>query len=306
MAHHPVSVVPKYRLRYQSTDLELAGGDFVIGRSSSCSLSLDDGLVSRKHALIHTTPERVTLEDLGSRNGVLLNGEKIKGLVQLKHGDRITVGSQEMTLVEAGKKALRAPRDTSMLTRCYKCNELLNPEDSFCKACGAPVVSANATLPGATLEVKLNEIAPEDETRQASGFTLLTGIADKALALGRYSEAERILGTHLERMLEKALTGKKISVEQARKGTTYALKLARGLSSPKWVDWVFQILAALKVVPGSDTVDELHAVVRDISHRDPRALRSYLQEVKASRTDLGPAERFVVSRLESLERVISA
>jgi pSer/pThr/pTyr-binding forkhead associated (FHA) protein len=305
MAHHPVSVVPKYRLRYQSTDLELAGGDFVIGRSSSCSLSLDDGLVSRKHALIHTTADRVTLEDLGSRNGVLLNGEKIKGLVQLKHGDRVTVGSQEMTLVEVGK-GLRTPRDTSMLTRCHKCNELLNPGDSFCKSCGTPVISANATLPGATLEVKLSELAPDEETRQASGFSLLTGIADKALALQRFAEAERILGNHLERMLAKATSGKKISVEQARKGTTYALKLARGLKSPKWVDWVFQMLAVLKVVPGSDTVDELHAVVRDISHRDPRALRAYLKEIKASRTDLGPAERFVVSRLESLERVISA
>ncbi len=305
MAHHPVSAVPKYRLRYQSTDLELTAGDFVIGRSSSCSLSLDDGLVSRKHALIHTTPDRVTLEDLGSRNGVLLNGEKIKGLVQLKHGDRVSIGGQQMTLMEVGKN-LKMPRDTSMLTRCHKCNELLDPSDSFCKGCGAPVVSASATLPGATLELKLNQLSPDEETRQASGFSLLTGIADKALALNRFSEAERILGTHLDRMLDKAVRGKKISTDQARKGTTYALKLARGLKAGKWVDWVFKLNGALRFVPSSETVDELHAVVRDISHRDPRALRAYLEEIRVSRSDLGPAERFVISRLESLERVISA
>ncbi len=297
--------VPKYRLRYQSTDLELSKGDFVIGRSSSCNLSVDDGLVSRKHALIHTTEERVTLEDLGSRNGVLLNGEKIKGLVQLKHGDRITIGSQEMTLVESGK-GLKASRETSMLTRCRQCNELLNPNDQFCKACGAQVVSSKATLPGATLDVKLGQLSPDEETRQASGFTLLTGIADKALALGRFSEAERILGSHLDRMLAKATSGQKVSVEQARKGTTYALKLAHGLESAKWVDWVFQILTATHVVPTAETVDELHAVVRDISHRDPRAIRAYLAEIELARPDLGPAERFVLSRLEGLERVISA
>jgi hypothetical protein len=299
------SAVPKYRLRYQATDLELAIGEFVIGRSSSCSLSLDDGLVSRRHAVIHTTESRVTLEDCGSRNGVLLNGERMQGLVQLQHGDRVTIGSQELVVVEVGR-GVRAPRDTSMLTKCPSCGELLSTADSFCRACGNQVLSAGATLPGATMNLKLGDMDPDDETRQASGFTLLTGIADKALALGRFAEAERILGKHLSRMLDKARTGSPPPEATISKGTAYALKLARGLKSATWVDWVFHVLGATKTLPTSETVDELHAVVRDISHNDPRALRAYLESLRASRADLSPAERFVMSRLDGLERVISA
>jgi len=305
LAHHPERLVPKYRLRYQATDLELSLGEFVIGRSSSCSLALDDGLVSRRHAVIHTGEERVTLEDLGSRNGVLLNGEKIKGLTQLKHGDRVTIGSQELTLVEEGRRS-RTQRDTSMLMRCQSCNEMLQQADSFCSACGAQVLSAHATLPGATVEMKLGDMDPEDVTRQATGFTLLTGIADKAISLGRFGEADRILGKHLQRMRDKAVAGNKPKVETVQKGTVYALKLARGLKSGAWVDWVFQIHTAMTMVPSGETVDELHEVVRDISHSDARALRAYLSEIRAAHADLGPAERFVVSRLEGLERVISA
>ena len=62
-----------YRLRYQAHDIELPLGEFLIGSSAECQLALDDPLVSRKHAAIRVRKEGVTVEDLGSRNGVLLN-----------------------------------------------------------------------------------------------------------------------------------------------------------------------------------------------------------------------------------------
>ena len=85
-----------FRLRYRAHDIELPLGDFVVGRSEECQLSLDDAMVSRKHATFHVTPLAVTLKDLGSRNGVVLNGEKLKGDRILVDGDRVSIGKHEL------------------------------------------------------------------------------------------------------------------------------------------------------------------------------------------------------------------
>src|SRR6185436_16195384 len=85
-----------YRLRYQAHDIELPPGEFLIGRSAECQLALDDPLVSRKHAAIRVRKDGVTVEDLGSRNGVLLNGTKIEGQQAVGDDDRITIGGQDL------------------------------------------------------------------------------------------------------------------------------------------------------------------------------------------------------------------
>ncbi|MDB5216784.1 MAG: hypothetical protein JWO86_4711, partial [Myxococcaceae bacterium] len=41
----------RFRLRYLQHDLELNEGTFAVGRNASCQLSLDDPLVSRRHAI---------------------------------------------------------------------------------------------------------------------------------------------------------------------------------------------------------------------------------------------------------------
>ncbi|HUR19213.1 MAG TPA: FHA domain-containing protein, partial [Vicinamibacterales bacterium] len=54
--------------------------------------------VSRRHARIVVSPEGVTLEDLGSRNGTLLRTAPIAGVVTLADLDDIQVGSVRLTL----------------------------------------------------------------------------------------------------------------------------------------------------------------------------------------------------------------
>ena len=87
------------RLRYLAYALEVPLGEFLIGRSPDCQLSLDDALVSRRHAILVVHADAVFIEDLASRNGVLVNGKKIHAPARVSDGDLITVGSQEMTLV---------------------------------------------------------------------------------------------------------------------------------------------------------------------------------------------------------------
>jgi hypothetical protein len=71
----------------------------VIGRGADADLRLNDPGVSRRHALITVagTPDRpvVTIEDLGSTNGIIVNGSKVSKTA-LREGSRIELGNTRM------------------------------------------------------------------------------------------------------------------------------------------------------------------------------------------------------------------
>lgn len=69
-----------------------------IGRSRECDVVLEDAGVSRRHAELRPLDAAAwTIEDLGSTNGVRVNGRTIEGSYELRTGDRIGMGSTEMT-----------------------------------------------------------------------------------------------------------------------------------------------------------------------------------------------------------------
>jgi pSer/pThr/pTyr-binding forkhead associated (FHA) protein len=67
---------------------------FIIGRAVDCHLKPSSELISRYHCAIHVGDE-VTVRDLGSRNGVRLNGEKITAEQKLQNGDKLVIGPLE-------------------------------------------------------------------------------------------------------------------------------------------------------------------------------------------------------------------
>ena len=71
-------------------------GGGTVGRSRDCDVVIDDAGVSRRHADIRPGPHGWTVEDLGSTNGVLVNGEEVRGARALEHGDRVELGSTEV------------------------------------------------------------------------------------------------------------------------------------------------------------------------------------------------------------------
>lgn len=90
----------RFRLRHRGRELDVAR-EIVIGRSSSCEVRVDDGLVSRRHARIAVGEAGLAVEDLGSRNGVLVNERKIDGPTLLGHGDVVGVGRETFEVVDA-------------------------------------------------------------------------------------------------------------------------------------------------------------------------------------------------------------
>ena len=64
----------------------------VIGRAPGSDIYVPDDLISGKHARITPIPDGAILEDLGSTNGTLLNGMRVKAPETLLQGDKISVG----------------------------------------------------------------------------------------------------------------------------------------------------------------------------------------------------------------------
>lgn len=68
-------------------------GPVVIGRSPGADIVVGDDFVSGRHARVFPSGAQAVLEDLGSTNGTLLNGERISAPQHLSAGDVIDVGS---------------------------------------------------------------------------------------------------------------------------------------------------------------------------------------------------------------------
>jgi predicted component of type VI protein secretion system len=70
----------------------------LIGRAEECDIRPLSEDVSRRHAAVHVGPADVWVEDLGSRNGTFVNGERIAGKTKVSSGDLIRVGALELTV----------------------------------------------------------------------------------------------------------------------------------------------------------------------------------------------------------------
>lgn len=90
----------RYSLLYNGTRLALRGTEVTLGRSRYCSVVIDDEEASREHAAIRVQNETLAIEDLSSRNGTRVNGQKIVGTQSLSIGDVIQVGRSELRIAE--------------------------------------------------------------------------------------------------------------------------------------------------------------------------------------------------------------
>lgn len=79
--------------------LHLPPGPTILGREGVAADLLNSPLVSRRHVKIEVNGEHVSVEDLGSKNGCTLNGQRISGRVSVALGDRIGIGPIVVTLV---------------------------------------------------------------------------------------------------------------------------------------------------------------------------------------------------------------
>jgi ABC transport system ATP-binding/permease protein len=80
--------------------------EITIGRQEGNTIRLTERNVSRRHARLMRNNGHVLIEDLGSYNGIRINGDRISGQVQVADGDLIQIGDYDLALqAEEGKAA---------------------------------------------------------------------------------------------------------------------------------------------------------------------------------------------------------
>jgi pSer/pThr/pTyr-binding forkhead associated (FHA) protein len=90
----------------------------LVGRHEECDLQLNSRKVSRKHCCIAQVKDHLVIRDLGSTNGIRINGTRVQGGI-LRTGDELMIGnfryqvstdaSREMIAAAAGAPAAPLP-----------------------------------------------------------------------------------------------------------------------------------------------------------------------------------------------------
>jgi hypothetical protein len=242
--------VPRFRFLWGSRNLELDSGVLLFGRNDDCQLRTDDPLVSREHARFQVTNDQVFVEDLGSRNGVLVNGEKIFERTMLRPGDRIRIGAQLLVFL-------------------------------FGRATGS-------------------WSEPPAPTRRFDALGVIGELAEKAIALGRFDEAERLIEGPFQQLSEDVVSGSAPATAVVAKATELALRLATTTLKAAWIDRLVFLYSSLGRPWPSEVIDALYEIARKVSGVDRAALRAYIDGLKVK--SLGPADRFLCGRIDGLER----
>jgi len=73
-------------------------GRMVIGRTTAADICLDDDLLSATHMALEVAEGAVWVEDLGSRNGTVIDGKRVTGRIRVRPGSTLAAGRTRVTL----------------------------------------------------------------------------------------------------------------------------------------------------------------------------------------------------------------
>jgi len=274
-----------YWVSFAGGELQLQQGETILGRSDSCQIVLEGALVSRRHAVLYRNGDEVEIEDLGSVNGVLVDGRKIAGRTRLRVGALITLGSQQISITRArGSRRERRGAPSTAVT--------LTGERS-------PLLDSHETAP----ERSNADTGDFEATRRGDLLDMLGGVADKVLNMGRGEEAERVLSNFLRGILERAKMGRSLDDGLVDRVGMYAARIAQATKKSQWVNFTFELYQAETRVMPPELVDKLYVIVRGIAGVDVPLLADYVAALRQKESAMTPGERFLLRRLDGLEEL---
>jgi pSer/pThr/pTyr-binding forkhead associated (FHA) protein len=236
---------PLLALRYREALWPLVDATvLIVGRAPDCNIVVDAPGISRRHAHIETHGGETTVQDLGSRNGVRVNGSVIAGATAITLGDRIEIGDVPLQVVRASRG--------DVLTR---------PTEALAGVEGRRERETSVT-PAATNLV--SELAASVTTAFAAGRVEAAAAAAQQL--------------HDMLMTNPASPGCRDWVSTA---SDLLARVAVATERPEWLERLFALRLAFESPMDLNSIRALTHVARTI-HAVPTAARSaYLTWLKA-------------------------
>jgi pSer/pThr/pTyr-binding forkhead associated (FHA) protein len=283
-------------------DMELGSGSILIGRLPECDVLLQDGLVSRMHARISVQNDSVLIEDLHSTNGVYVNGLRVGHSAVLREGDRILIGTTEISLFEtrdSSLQRLRVARPASSIPS-NRVTPLVNrsPKSVATPASKQAVKQPTTPVPAVPMRVPSRpEHVPS--TARADALKMIGGLADRLAASGNLEEAAQVLSGHLRRILKGANSGLIVPADVAASAAHHALTLARWTKQALWADYVVELHLSARLVMSAVTLASFEDVISRLDF-DRMLLGYYVDGLADHMEKLDIDERRRVERLKFL------
>lgn len=185
---------------------------FLIGRSPKCHLCAGSTAISRKHCAIMRHDAKVTIADLDSRNGTLVNGNKITEEVELSSGDELTVGPLKfMVTISHGINNAKKPKVKTVADAVERTAQKVG--DSIADDDISNWLLESGTNSKSVAETQTIEM---DDTNAAQMQKLVEELGDDETSVGKVDEST--LAADLDEVEEeKTADDKKKSKEDKKK-----------------------------------------------------------------------------------------
>lgn len=276
----------RYRLRFLLQEFDLPKGETIIGRSADCHVTIEDPLVSRQHARIIIDGDLATFEDMGSRNGVRVNGVNVKKPTALRDGDRIRIGTQELVFCRVGQTAV-SNKTTGFLRYCAHCRLPYPQELAACPACGA----TEQTDEEETLSGQFGA-----SSKHAWNVQLLLEVTERAVSLGRRDDALSMFERAQAQVEDRLGRGGTVFPTEISDLVVTGAHMAELLGDPALLLWSLRLHAR---VPSPVSEGEVRAL-EHASARFGAEMSAVIEEVVATLSGAAAELQGEVKQLSSL------
>ncbi len=242
----PELAVRQFSLEAKGRRIRISDGA-VVGRGIDCEIRLDDQMVSRRHARFAITHEGLVLEDLGSANGVFVDGKIAAERQVLEGGEQVRFGGHSFIAVLDAAPRSRIRGGTT-----------------------------SGDLPSH------RRADPRDVTANSDMLDTLVEAANQARAVGDTSRAIKLLSPVVEAFCEEASVAKSIEPRFEEIFNHWALYFARETADGEWLNRLVRLYAEVETPLPEATVRQLVLQAPKCRGVDWNALRCYEVKVRAS------------------------
>ncbi len=284
----------QFRIVYKNTSIDAPKGTFLIGRSAECHLVLEDPSVSRIHVAIINENDKLFVEDRGSRNGVMVNDTLTRKRLELKDGDQISVGHQNIRIISRNR--IKDADRTMGLHMCDACGTWVSSKERSCPQCGATL---DITLVASRQRETQVDVPQQDNSVRHEPILMKASLALKAIKVAKYDQAEQLIAN------VAGSQDVRLSDEEFNAIANAMLALAEASKEDKQITQLFRLLRNTGRLISRELVERLYDTVRRVNYRSCPEMSRYLAFLDSMSKQFNPGERFIHSRFQGLVKLCS-